>query len=749
MLYKMGVIHSRLGQRREATRYSEQALQIEKRIDNRIGEAYLYTIAFFYSRIGRYETAIELYEQALEVVREMGDKWQERRALNFIAWNHYLLHQYEKALVCLKQGLEIARGMGYRRGEAISLSDMGLMYENMEQYERALECYELASYINREIDHKFGALSDLIGLGNIYKHLGQYSRALTHFKEGLDLALRIRSLDFIWKAQRCVGSVLEAQGKEAEALQYYRYSVATIESIRDQLEVEAFQTYFLIENPPVYSAIVGLLTRTGRYDEAFEYAERAKARSLLGILAQGELNLTETLAPELLEAKKTMEQRIRTVNSRLTKGYSEKIDKGVLNGLEDSLKLVRIEHQDLLRQIEMNRPARMKLSGNSRSLTLKDIRQRVLGGKDSPILVEYLVDKECTHVWVVDGHSLGYRRIDMSEDQLEKMIRHLLDPFQDLQHGKTEVLNLPYDLVVAYLLYQKIFQPVEEYLKEDALLIIIPDGILHNLPFGALVTEIEPREPKTDLFFARYENARYLIEKYSISYTPSASVLDPILRKPRYESGIKGRLLAFGNPNLGPSDLEGAFEPLPETGREVNIVSEVFGPSGCEVFSGRDAREGLFKEKAGQFRYLHLATHSVLEDTDPLYSKIVFALDDDPEEDGFLEAYEIFDLRLNAHLVVLSSCETGLGRLSAGEGLIGLVRAFMYAGAPSILASLWSVGNPTTKMMEFFYQNLKDGMNKAEALRLAKIRMIHNQDEEMSYAHPFLWAPFVLLGDWR
>lgn len=746
VLYKMGVVHSRRGQRREATRCSEQALRIDKEVDNRIGEAHLYTTPFFYSRIGQYEMAINLYEQALSVVREIGDRNQERRTLSFIAWNYHLLRQYEKALEYLKQALGIAREIEHRRGEAISLSDMALMYANIEQYERAIDCYELAFYINKETGHEFGILDDLIGLGNVYNTLGQFSKALTYFQDGLDLAQNIRSLDFIWKAQWCIGTVLEKLHEDDEALEYYRQSIRTIESIRNQLEVDALKTYFFIEEPPVYNSIIALLTEKGRYVEAYEYAERSKALTLLEMIAGRSLESSTMIPPDLLSAKEEIEEKMQRFNSRLAGTHGDTIDKGTLR---DSLQMVRIEHQELLRQIELNHPSHLKSPPNWNSVTLDDVQRNVLGTEDAPIVIEYCVDRECTHVWVVDSDSLYYRKINIGEEQLERIIKNLLEPFHHLESGTSDRLGLSYDLGSSYQLYLKIFQPVEEYFAEDATLIIVPDEILYTLPFEALVTRIDPTEPNTELFFSRYENARYLIEKYNISYAQSARILGLIGRKSSDKSERKDQLLAFGNPIFQTKNLKWIFEPLPETDLEVKTISSIFGHLECNVFSGQDAHEGVFKEKVRSSRYIHLATHSILEDEDPFYSRIVFALDEDPKEDGFLETYEIFDLTLNAELVVLSSCKSGLGKLSKGEGFIGLTRAFLCAGASSVVASLWSVGDPTTRMMKLFYQNLQTGRGKSEALRQAKIEMIHTRDENMSYAHPFLWAPFVLVGEWN
>jgi len=182
---------------------------------------------------------------------------------------------------------------------------------------------------------------------------------------------------------------------------------------------------------------------------------------------------------------------------------------------------------------------------------------------------------------------------------------------------------------------------------------------------------------------------------------------------------------------------------------EVRAIAEILKP--LLLYISKEAKEESFEEKAGNFSNVHLATHCIFEETQPMYSRIVFAQDDDPAEDGFSHTYEVFNLNLNAELVTLGACETGLGKLSRGEGLIGLTRAFMYAGTPSVVVSLWSVDESTAKLMTYFYQNFKDGMTKVEALRQAKLKMlslrrIFPPEQEFSFAQPYLWAPFVLIG---
>jgi CHAT domain-containing protein len=197
------------------------------------------------------------------------------------------------------------------------------------------------------------------------------------------------------------------------------------------------------------------------------------------------------------------------------------------------------------------------------------------------------------------------------------------------------------------------------------------------------------------------------------------------------------------------SSRGGMFDQLLKAEEEVRAIAEILKPS--LLYVGSDATEEHFKQKSGNFANIHLATHCIVEENQPMYSRIVFAQDDDPQEDGFLHTYEVFNLKLNADLVTLGACETGLGKLSRGEGLIGLTRAVMYAGAPAVVVSLWSVDESTAELMKLFYLNMKDGMTKVEALRQAKLELIQSNGEfsdgqNFSFAHPFLWAPFIVVG---
>jgi len=240
--------------------------------------------------------------------------------------------------------------------------------------------------------------------------------------------------------------------------------------------------------------------------------------------------------------------------------------------------------------------------------------------------------------------------------------------------------------------------------------------VLHYLPFHVL-----------------HSGERYLIEEYPIFYSPSASVLKYSLDKRRTRGE---KIIAFGNPDLG----DPAYD-LPFAEKEVEGIAGIF-PS-ARIYLRKDASEEVAKKETGGYDLIHFACHAEFSDLDPLYSSIRLARDQ--KGDGRLEAQEIFSLNLRPYLVTLSACKTGLGLIASGDEIIGMNRAFIYAGAASILSSLWSVSDVSTaKLMDSFYRNLKR-MTKDEALQKAQVEMSKTKE----FAAPFFWAPFYLTGDWK
>jgi len=818
-LNALGVRHGELGNYREAEGYYKQAMDIaQKRKDQggllstyinlgslyqavsdyakaldayfkalkiaqatRVAEAERVcynNIGVTYTDLGEEENALSYHEKALRLSEKMKDKQGIANSkLNmgaiYLEWEKLSERdRYQRAKQCFEEALDTCRELGNKRVAAMSLMNIASIYKRQGECTKALEVFELALAIQDTIGDKPTKGVCIYNIAEVYKDIKNDSAALVNLQKALSIAIEVGNPGDIWQAQHEIGLILEKQGKSKEALQYYTQAIDNIESIRSRLQLESFKTSFMEDKVAVYESAVNLLVKMGRYKEAFAYSEKAKARALLDILSLGTIDVTKGISRKLHNQKKTLERKLVKIQDDLRDERTKRAEeqsKTHIASLENQLTKTRNQYQTLLQEIQIRHPRYGQLTGIREPLKVREVQQRILSPET--IVIEYFVAKNHTVVWVLKKNALHCERIPVKREQLERMVDSLRQPFREIKEGK--IKNLPqvgFDLALSQKLYKQLFQPIEKYLVANCRLIIIPDGVLHYLPFEAMVTGIEAREHDPKIIFSEYENVHYLVERYAISYSPSASILDPKLRK-KEKMTPEGKLLAFGNPDFGKFSQKGfgavmdttaeslrlniasggripeVLSPLPKSEEEIDGIASIMQPS--LTYKGANAKEKYFKQKAGGYPFLHLSSHGFADENQPMYSYIVFAQDGDPKEDGFLYAYEVFNLKLNAELVTLSACETGLGKLSRGEGLMGLTRAFLYAGTPSLLVSLWSVDESTSRIMQYFYQNLKNGMAKAEALRQAKVKLIKTREGGISFSHPFLWAPFVLVGEGR
>lgn len=331
-------------------------------------------------------------------------------------------------------------------------------------------------------------------------------------------------------------------------------------------------------------------------------------------------------------------------------------------------------------------------------------------------LVEYFAGPERLYIWVIERTALSVRAVAVSRADLAAKVTRFRDAITARDRAAQQA--------PARELYDLLIGPVKTALHGTRLG-LVPHDSLHYLPFQALLA-----------------GERYLIQDYPLFFAPSAAVLRYAMAKAKPGGE---RLLAFGNPDLGHPDLD-----LPYAQAEVDALAALY-PSSTVKLRG-EATKAAAVQEAGRFDLLHFATHAEFSALDPLYSALRLAPDGAREgeegrdgRDGRLSAGDIFALDLHPSLVTLSACQTGLGLATSGDEVVGMTRAFIYAGAPSIVASLWSVSDRSTAMlMEAFYRRLKTGP-KDEALRQAQLAVLADR----SFADPFYWAPFYLTGDWR
>jgi len=487
-------------------------------------------------------------------------------------------------------------------------------------------------------------------------------------------------------------------------VQAYERAAGVIESARAQLHEERYRAGYLEDKYQVYVSLVRLLLKLGRIPQAFHYSERLRAQSYAALLNGAAPRVHPETERELRERIRQLQRSIDEENGK------EGTERRAVKVRAYSTELVQAEraYQNLLDDLRSADPAYAIV----RSLTTpspEDL-QRLLPGDAA--LIEYVAADDILAVFVITARSLQATTLPVRGTDLSSRVELL----RDLVY---RVASSDWQRPAASL-RRTLIEPLEKagWLKGISRLFIVPHGTLHYLPFAALQGTAPGGE-------------RFLIEDYSITYLPAAAALG---RRSEQEAP---RALLAAAPEV--ANLRYAAE-------EARAVGEFF-PNRNEVLLGAAATETSFKRDAGMYRIIHLATHGSLNRLNPLLSSL--ELQPDATNDGRLEVHEILDLRLRSQLVTLSACDTALGsgyfaEVPAGEEFVGLTRAFLYAGSPAVLATLWQVNDRSTlDFMRAFYRGL-DSRGAARALADAQRNMIHSGSR---YAHPYFWAPFVLVGE--
>jgi CHAT domain-containing protein len=468
--------------------------------------------------------------------------------------------------------------------------------------------------------------------------------------------------------------------------------------------------------------------------------EQAKARALLEGLSERVETLPDTGFSYYQEKQTRISKKISSTLSALSKkGVSEDLKNRLLSELERGEE----EYLSLLNKIESQRIGK-RVGSAEEIVTLSDVQQHMLDQKTA--ILEFFLGEKRSYAFFIAENTFRIEILPKRED-IQDSLRGYLKLIASVPEREFR------GELAAKRIYRDLIHPFENELSHIENLVIVPDGILFYLPFETLVQDRN----------GVISSPAYLIERCCISYAPSVSSLKFLLNKKPGNSRPK-RLLAVGNPVYStrpPSDrqfsykealreayLENGFEftPLVYSQKEVQQISRYFKKSTVDLYLGEKAKEEAFKKASLEdYQIIHFACHGFQDEKFPLRSALVLSLDDNGDEDGFLQGREIYHLRLNADLVVLSACQTARGRLENAEGVLGLPRLFFYAGAKSTISSLWKVNDrSTSELMRHFYGFLTEGKSKAQALRLAKLRLLKSK-----FDHPFYWAGFILSGDSR
>ncbi|VAX32844.1 hypothetical protein MNBD_NITROSPINAE05-1011, partial [hydrothermal vent metagenome] len=746
-LLELGLVAEKQGDFSEALDFYQkgQTLAAEQNLQQGLSKALLYQANSHWFQ-GNYQKAFRFQKESLKIAEEEKDIRQQAFIFNTLGLIYWTLNDSERALEHLNHSLELAEKIYSTLDVASANNNIGLVYRKDKKYDKSIEYFNKALKKDKELKSKWGQGYTHRNLGMSYMRLGQLDQAEPHIMQAIelsreignktnlvksmleaghlaleknacdkaivifqqtgDLAKKLNIPEVHWRALRGGGVCLAKAGKLTEAMGLYEEAVAVVDDMRAAIKVEEFQNGFLTDKQDVYKELILVLLDLGKVKESFNYAERAKSRSFIDLLGNQKVSLKNDISQKLYDQLTEQKQKIRSIEDALGVARSAESAEGeeIIAGIAKKLVKARTRYQDLLIQAKEESPEISNFI-TVESITLEELDELL---EPSVALVEYLVTKNELVAWVVRKGSIDVVRTPVKETDLDLLVKDYRKRMQQLAplEEQSERLN------------SLLIEPLEKFIAEKRVLGIIPQGVLHYVSFSSLKNK-----------------ESYLVERHPLFYSPSASVLKfTFARKTAKTETAQMKVLAIGNPDLGDFNYD-----LPLAEMEANAIKWDFPK--VDVLTRERATESWLTEHIGEYQIIHIASHGEFDPINPLFSSLKLTKDED--EDGNFEVNEVFSLNINADIVTLSACQTGLGKITGGDELVGLNRAFIYAGTHSLLSTLWRVSDISTAILiKHFYRNYVTN-NKGESLRKAQLLV------KRLYPHPSYWAAFNLTGDYR
>jgi CHAT domain-containing protein/predicted negative regulator of RcsB-dependent stress response len=801
MLSNIGMAYRLLGETQKALEKYDEALPLSRAVGDRRQEAnILNNIGALYRHLGETQKALEKYNEALQISRAVGDRVGEATTLNNIGAVYQALGETQKALEKLNEALPLRRAVGDRLGEAYTLTNIGEVYRSLGETQKALEKYNEALPLSRAVGDRVGEAYTLTNIGEVYRSLGETQRALEKYNEALPLRRAVG--DRSGEAATLLGIARVEQTRDAlmQAQQTIEQVIGIVESLRAGIRARDLRASYFASRRDYYETYIDILMERHRQNHtagfdatAFAVSERARARSLLELLTESHVDVREGVDSSLVEREHSLQQllnakaaaQIALLNRRHTPEQAEAAAKEIAS--------ITAEYEELRERIRARSPRYAALT-QPQPLGLAEIQRQVLD--PDTLLLEYSLGNDASYLFVVSQTSITTHRLPKRAEveAAARRVRDLLTAPQP-QPGDTEAkyqsrvkgARKSYWTQAAEL-SRMLLGPAASQLGRKRLA-IVADGALEYIPFAALPA------PSSGNDGGRNSGAepQPLFVEHEIVSLPSASTLEALRHETAGRNQAEKSLAVLADPVFTDDDARvkrdvgkvGAkektrsadsnerdmvFQQMTRSGRETGVVGAEAG-FGRLLSTRREAaaisalvperermraldfeasRTTALRPELGEYRIVHFATHGMLNNIHPELSGIVLSLVDKEgqPQDGFLRLQDIYNLKLSAELVVLSACQTGLGKEIKGEGLIGLTRGFMYAGAPRIVASLWKVDDrATSELMKRFYQGMlgTEALRPAGALRQAQLSIW----KEKQWREPYYWAAFVLQGEWK
>jgi len=692
-------------------------------------------IGSVFESIGEPEKAIEQYRSAAPYASEE----QFARMLVSIAESHQSIGMPDEALVRYEKALSVIKSSEKPYPvqppwapvittsenaslETSILAGMGRCHMALKRFKQAADDFEQARSKAKASSDSSAEAGVIASIGELeyWKSISQaglkcwtdslhhecwwqqpsFSLALKNYKEALRMIRAAGNRSGEIGVLTNTGLAYDADGKQSEALRYYREALQRMDDLERAARLEEFRIDIAGQSASLYGRAIELEAGQHHMEKAFNLSERARARTLLDQLGNARIDFGKNAPPTFAQRESKLRQENISLRRQLGQELAKpgpEVNLERTQSLQARLVAVQKEYEDAVRQLKLSNPEYASFLSIA-PLTLREAQQQL---DPDVTLLSYFTTPNLTLAFVLTRDSFHTAMLPVTSLHLSRAITTFLD-----FAGERD------DSPALEFLYKSLIKPIKGQLKTTKL-IVVPHGILHDLRFAAL----------------KPDGKSYLNDRYALAYLPSVSIL------PYVRSRIK--------PECGPTlvlanDQE---EGVPQLSHAYEEARRVASLRGVQPLLGADANASTLRARAGDSAIVHLTAHFDLDRNNPQSTRILLGQDQDSNEPSDLSYVASLNLR-KTNLVVLSGCQTQVGKLSRGDDVIGLTLAFIYAGAASVVASLWSVDDDTTQtLMIAFYTHLNQGFNKAEALRAAQA------DLRRQYPHPYYWAGFVLTGD--
>jgi CHAT domain-containing protein/Tfp pilus assembly protein PilF len=770
----------------------------------------LNAIAISHSILGEKQQAVKHYRNALAILEKMGNKRQIAIALNGLGYIYFSVAQNERALNYYSHALDLFRSVGDREGESIALARMGKISEGLWDKKKAALYYEQLAEVARQVkdpileSYVLNWLGDIYSAGDKRRAMMRYERALALSRQHQNPRLEAYTLNRLGYTHAWLGETEVAKGfynaalertqtigdREGESLTLY--NLAALERDRQQLSearslierslkiVELLTTdagarelrasYFATVHQQ-YEFYIDVLMQLHKQNPsgnfvsmALEASERSRARSLLEMLGESGADIRQGVDPQLLAQEQDTKAKLRAAIQKRIMAFNRPHTKQEVDNLQQEIASLTTEYQQIAGEIRQRSPQYAALTQPT-SLARQQIQALL---DDDTVLVEYALGERRSFAWTISRDSIEPFQLP-ERAAIEKLVRVVYEGLtKDPRDGpKPEGFAPALETLSRILL-----EPIANY-RSKKRVVVVADGALQYIPFSVLEIASEPRER----LIARHEvvnlpsASALAVQRNALKDRKPAPQLLAIVADPVFESD-DSRLAEVRAHRRAPAVRDTPASDLSRLGRALRNVESGAGLRGLRrLHSSRLEADALFNlipsDKAMQalgfdanrnivvgdkltgYRMVHFATHGLVDNQVPELSGIVLSMFDKhgKRQDGFLQLYEIYNLKLGADLVVLSACQTALGKDIRGEGIVSLTRGFMHAGAPRVVASLWNVDDAATAalMSRFYRQMIVNGLKPAAALRAAQLDLA----KERRYQSPYFWAGFVLQGEWN